>query len=215
MWEGLRLGPNVGKAAEEWIESPRLFATVAQVLRIHSITDTADVSDLVQEVRIALWEHGLAEQVGSAWIVKVARNKGVDLLRARRREERTKQALLDPALPNREADLDLLFHARASALSSRLRAFYEPHYVLALSEREVAAQLGICRASVGWLDACCRRALLGEKQSAEPDPRRRLVEAIVAIPFDDRLQTIRLPSSDRAVSRPSGRGSTPACANPK
>ena len=162
-----------GTPAEEWIGSPRLLATVAQVLRTHGITDEADVSDLVQEVRIALWAHGLAGRVGSAWIANVARNKCIDLLRARGREQRTRQALIDPVPPTREAELDCLFHARASTLSSRLRTFYELHYLQALSEREVAARLGICRASVRWLDHCCRRELLGDLQPADQRPRIR------------------------------------------
>jgi RNA polymerase sigma factor (sigma-70 family) len=162
------LDPELGTPAGEWIESSRLDAAVAQVLRIQGVTDDADVSDLAQEVRIALWEHGLAQRVGIAWITRVARNKCIDLLRNRDRAKQAEQALvvLQPLI--READLDHLFHARASGLSPRLRSFYELHYVQALTEREVATKLGICRASVRWLDHCCRRELLGDRPLADP-----------------------------------------------
>jgi len=53
----------------------------------------------------------------------------------------------------------LLLHARVAELPARLREFYDLRYVQGWSERELVARLGLCRASVRWLDYTCRRAI--------------------------------------------------------
>jgi DNA-binding transcriptional regulator LsrR (DeoR family) len=52
-------------------------------------------------------------------------------------------------------------NARVGELPRRLHEFYELRYHEGLSERELARRLHLCRASVRWLDRCCRQTLLG------------------------------------------------------
>jgi DNA-directed RNA polymerase specialized sigma24 family protein len=71
--------------------------------------------------------------------------------------------------PDHDLELDHLLHVRVARLSASLRKFYELHYIQGLSEREIARSLGLCRASVRWLDRCCRRELAGQG-SLSPRP---------------------------------------------
>src|SRR6202158_3788353 len=55
-------GPKGYPTTAEWLESPYLLQAVEQAASRHGLTD-ACFQDLVQEVRIALWELGLAVRV--------------------------------------------------------------------------------------------------------------------------------------------------------
>ena len=126
-----------------------------------------DAEDLLQEIRIALWEAG-QELVGAAWVARVASHKAVDLVRRRVRARahlRTYMALQEGRRP--EPEVGLLLQARVAELPARLREFYDLRYVQGWSERELAVRLGLCRASVRWLDCTCRRAIY-----APPSPSR-------------------------------------------
>ncbi|MDQ6891114.1 MAG: sigma-70 family RNA polymerase sigma factor [Acidobacteriota bacterium] len=119
-------------------------------------------SELLQEVRIALWQHGLEVPVGFAWVARVTVNKAVDLVR-RRTRQRAHDELLAYVQDRSPGDQELayLLQARVEQLPPRLRAFYELHYQEGLSERDIAQRLGTCRASVRWLDHQCRKQILG------------------------------------------------------
>ncbi len=136
----------------------RLVATVAAHYRL----DGQEAADVLQETRIALWQLGPAVQVSRAWVLRTARNKAVDLvrtkIRARARERAFTRLEIERA---RDPDLKHLLHARVAKLPARLRGFYDLHYTAGWSEREIATHLGLCRASVRWLDRCCRRYVAG------------------------------------------------------
>jgi DNA-directed RNA polymerase specialized sigma24 family protein len=154
-------GPIGSPTTAEWLESPFLEQAAAQAARHYGLED-ASLPDLVQEVRIALWEAGLDVHVGAAWVHCVARNKAVDLVRVRLRSRAHDQALaavLARAGPNLE--LEHLLRAKAGTLPSKLLEVFDLHYQQGFSEREIARRLGICRASVRWLDHCCRGILSG------------------------------------------------------
>jgi RNA polymerase sigma factor (sigma-70 family) len=150
-------------SAEVWIDSPALVALLIRVAAHHRI-GSADLDDLAQETRIALWEAG-NEVVGAAWVLQVASNKAVDLIRRRARAVARDQTFstLNKGRPS-EPEITLLLHARVAALPPQIREFYELHYVQGWSEREIAAQLGKCRASIRWLDHRCRQSIIGEGQ---------------------------------------------------
>jgi RNA polymerase sigma-70 factor (ECF subfamily) len=134
---------------------PRLVEHVAY----HYAIAGADLEDLIQETRIALWEAG-TKVVRVSWVLRVARNKAIDLVRRTKRIRAREQSygrLRTVSGP--EPDVEHLLRARVALLPRRLRKFYELHYVEGWSEREIAARLGICRASVRWLDHCCRRTI--------------------------------------------------------
>ena len=144
-----------------WIDSPALVGLVTRVAARYGIA-ADDLPDLVQETRIALWEVGSDGPPSAALTLCVATNKAVDLVRSmvRRRARDRAAALSAPGVPG-DAELRHLLNARVDELPRRLHDFYELRYHQGLSEREIARSLGLCRASVRWLDRRCRRSLLG------------------------------------------------------
>ncbi|HZI67003.1 MAG TPA: sigma-70 family RNA polymerase sigma factor [Thermoanaerobaculia bacterium] len=144
-----------------WIDSPALVGLVSRVAAHYGIA-AADVPDLVQETRIALWEVGSEAPPSSALMARVATNKAVDLLRNLvRRRTRDRAAALNALGAPENAELRHLLNARVDELPRQLHEFYELRYHQGMSEREIARSLGLCRASVRWLDRRCRRSLLG------------------------------------------------------
>jgi RNA polymerase sigma factor (sigma-70 family) len=150
-------------STEDWLASPYLDRMVARIAGQHGVP-AAELPDVIQETRIALWQAGL-NSVSAALIVTIARNKAVDLVRslARRRARRRAAGLL-AATPEVDAELHHLLSLRVAALPQRLREFYELHYEQGLSEREIARAWGLCRASVRWLDHRFRDRLLGARE---------------------------------------------------
>jgi RNA polymerase sigma factor (sigma-70 family) len=148
--------------AGEWLDAPALSRIVTGIVRRYGL-DRGELPDLLQETRIALWGLGLHMNVSVAWVVQVATNKAVDLLRrtVRRRTRDQAYAQLSESGATMDAELQHLLHGRIAELSLRLRNFYSLHYQEGWSERELARRLGICRASVRWLDQGCRKRIFG------------------------------------------------------
>jgi RNA polymerase sigma factor (sigma-70 family) len=145
-----------------WLEAPELGELVAQIATRYHVAP-ADIQDLVQETRIALWKLGPEAQVSSAWVIRTATNKVVDHVRSRLRARVREKTFAGLALGgSRDPDLEHLLRAHLATLPLGQRQFYELYYVWGMSEREVARELGMCRASVRWLDRCCLRAIAGE-----------------------------------------------------
>src|SRR5712692_6268184 len=146
-----------GTTTGEWLESPYLGRVAARVAHEYGL-GADDLADLSQELRIALWEQGLATKVSAAWVFRVASHKAVDLLRQLVRTRRRDGAFMTiAARPCHDLEIDHLLHAKAASLPPKLKAFYALHYQQGLSEREIGRRLGMCRASVRWLDHCCRK----------------------------------------------------------
>lgn len=147
-------------SCEGWMDSAELADIVSGVaFRIGVLTQ--DVPDLLQEVRIALWRLSPETLINRVWVAHTAAHKAVDWLRATaKRRAREEIFAFSFAGPVRSPDVPLLLNSRAAHLPSPLRGFYVLHYVLGLSEREISLRLGICRASVRWMDRRCK-ALLG------------------------------------------------------
>jgi len=149
-------------ACAEWLDSARLGQVAARVAYQRGL-GRDDLADLIQEIRIALWEAGPKVQVAEAWLHQVAHHKAVDLIRERgRRRQRDREVRYSRDQPTAaRAELDHLLHVRVAGLPVRLRQFYALRYENGFTEREIAVSLGVCRASVRWLDRCCRRHLAG------------------------------------------------------
>jgi len=153
-----------GTTPGEWLESPYLGRVAARVAQEYGLRPD-DLPDLLQELRIALWKQGLDQRVGEAWVVRVTRHKAVDLLRQRMRTRRRDGVFTTiAARPWHDPEIDHLLHAKAESLPPKLKAFYALHYQLGLSEREIGRRLGICRASVRWLDHCCRQFVAADRR---------------------------------------------------
>lgn len=164
MWD-----ERVGSATvEEWLVSPYLRRAAARVAHQYGLGED-DLADLLQELRIALWQAGPGTRFGPAWIFQVATHKVIDVIRRRSIARRRDRAFADLPAPASDSELGHLLHARVSELPPRLQQFYRLHYEEGWSEREIADRLGICRASVRWLDHCCRR----EVTATEINERRR------------------------------------------
>jgi RNA polymerase sigma factor (sigma-70 family) len=169
-------------SAEDWLASPYLDRLVARVASSHSVP-AAELQDLIQETRIALWRAGLESPVSAALVVSIARNKAVDVVRhlARRRAKRREAGFL-PTAPEVDAELHHLLSLRIAALPLRLREFYRMHYVQGLSEREIGRAWGLCRASVRWLDRRCRNRLAGAREPSMTSPHTPKAERVVSSP---------------------------------
>ncbi len=158
-------------SAREWLEEPDLSRLVNRVAARYGI-GPADLQDLLQETRIALWEAESTATFGSAWVWRVASNKAVSLVRKVTRARARDRILAFSYEPNRrDPELEPLLRARITDLPTELREFYDLHYVQGWSERETASRLNLCRASVRWLDHRCRRAITGPR----PNGLRRAV----------------------------------------
>lgn len=155
------LGTCFVASAKDWLASPVLDRLVARVASQYGLA-VDDLPDLVQETRIALWELGLDLPVSASLVLRVASNKAIDLIRRRvRRRARDRVAALVVLPREDDAELRHLLNVQVDALPNRLQHFYELHYNQGLSERETARALGICRASVRWLDRQFRRLMAG------------------------------------------------------
>lgn len=154
-------GPE-GSPVVDWLESPYLTRIGARIAHQYGLRSD-ELTELIQELRIAVWQAGAGTRVNPAWLFRVAQHKAVDVVRSRARERRHESSLAATAAarPEHDWELDYLLHARAQEMPQRLREFYEMHYRLGLSEREIAKSLGLCRSSVRWLDRCCRRYVNG------------------------------------------------------
>lgn len=154
-----------GLSTAQWLESASLVRLVNRVAK-HRGLALAEVPDLLQEVRIALWGAGPSQHVQVAWIASTASHKAVDACRRLARSRaRDRAAAVQRQRHEEISDLRHLLSAKACLLPPRLRRFYELHYIQGWSEREIVRRFRICRASVRWLDELCRRRLLGSTRS--------------------------------------------------
>jgi RNA polymerase sigma factor (sigma-70 family) len=145
-----------------WLESPylsRIASRVAYQFRLPA----QDAPDLLQEVRLALWQAGPETIVNATWVFHTANHKAADLVRRRARIARENAPLTrDPPLEDGAGPaLRHLLRARAALLPGRIHAFYMLRYEEGLSQREIAARMGICRGSVRCLDRQCLRMVKG------------------------------------------------------
>jgi RNA polymerase sigma factor (sigma-70 family) len=158
------MGFGGAASADDWLASPYLDQIGRNVARRHGLAPE-DLPDLLQEIRIALWEAGLDARLGSPWVLRVASNKAVDLVRLRARVRAVQSIAVEAvASGTSQEELGHLLNAKVDSLPRRLRRFYDLHYRLGLSEREIARRIGVSRASVRWLDHCCRRIITGRAQ---------------------------------------------------
>ena len=156
-------------AVGDWLEAPLLEPVVSRIAA-HIGIGAQEVPDLVQEVRIALWEKGLDVRIGLGFVIRVATNKAIDLIReqARCRVRDRGIAMLGPIV-NRNDELRRLLQAEVSLLPRKLRLFVDLHYGRGLSEREIGRRWHLCRGSVRWLD---RQSIRFMRDGSDEPPTR-------------------------------------------
>jgi RNA polymerase sigma factor (sigma-70 family) len=146
-------------SVRRWLASPYLQRLAWRIAHQYHLSNE-DVPVLIQELRLALWKAGPAAQVNLRWIAQTASHKAVDFLRRRMRDPLPMPEDIDlPGGKEDRAELLCLLHTRVARLPVRLRRFYRLRYQQGLSQREIAAKQGICRASVRCLDNQCVRWL--------------------------------------------------------
>src|SRR5580765_2982319 len=104
-----------------WLESPylsRIASRVAYQFRLPA----QDAPDLLQEVRLALWQAGPETIVNATWVFHTANHKAADLVRRRARIARENAPLTrDPPLEDgADPALRHLLRARAALLPGRI-----------------------------------------------------------------------------------------------
>lgn len=144
--------------AREWLESARLPSIARRVASGHALS-RGDLPDLLQEIRIALWQAGMDHPINATWLFRTASHKAIDFRRkklthpdALELTEDLVQKSLDPELVN-------LLRARAAGLSQSLREFYALRYEEGLSQRVVGKRMGLCRSSIRLLERRCLVAM--------------------------------------------------------
>jgi RNA polymerase sigma factor (sigma-70 family) len=152
-----------GVTVTEWLESPYLARVAIRVASQHGLRPD-DIEDLLQELRLALWKAGPDRIVNATWIYHTANHRAVELWKLRAYKEEIRSSC-DTCVASQTSDEEivLLLRAQVARLPTRLREFYALRYTEALSEREVADRLGVCRASVRWMDGRCQK-IIGRRQ---------------------------------------------------
>lgn len=146
------------RTAAEWLASQELKPLITRIVRSHGLT-SQDADDVLQETLISLLRAGLHVRASRAWICAVAARRSIDANRRRTSRLERERAYSRIRTPSETGDLLHLLYARVAGLPQREQAVFELHYRQGLTEREVAAKLGISRASVRRLDDLCRNSL--------------------------------------------------------
>ena len=125
-----------------------LFGLVLRILR-----DRSEAEEVLQEVFFSVWSkaasYNSALGVPAAWLVRLARNRAIDRVRANRVRERTREAVGEPMAGNspekaaeesqqREGVLRAL-----GCLPDEQRVLIEQAYYSGLTQSELAARFGL------------------------------------------------------------------------
>jgi DNA-directed RNA polymerase specialized sigma24 family protein len=151
--------PSGQSTVVEWLDSPYLQRVASRVAYEYGLP-SQEVSDLFQELRLALWLAGPATTVNVTWVFRTAYHKASDAAARLRRATRQTTPVASGGTRG-DPDISHLLHSRASRLPDKLRAFYALRYREGLSQREIAARMHLCRSSVRWLDAQCTKLMKG------------------------------------------------------
>jgi len=126
------------------------------VARRHSLSPN-DLPDLLQEIRIALWEAGIDRAINVSWVFHTANHKVVDLERQNHSSNAEPDGNRTVSCQGQDPELLHLLRACAGGLPAPLDKFYELRYEQGLSQRATAARMGLDRSSIQRMDRHCRR----------------------------------------------------------
>jgi RNA polymerase sigma-70 factor (ECF subfamily) len=151
--------------------SRQLYNLILRILR-----DPGQAEDVLQEVFVALWTrvHTYEPSLGSpaAWLVRIARNRAIDRLRAAGTRTRTAEAIEVPSIewttPEDRASAGEQGRVIASALDAlpvEQRSLIEDAYFLGLTHTELASRHGL---PLGTVKTRIRSGLQMLRQSLAP-----------------------------------------------
>ena len=143
-----------------------LFGLILRILR-----DRGEAEEVLQEVFLAVWNRAETYNVtlGSpaGWLVRIARNRGIDRLRARDVRDRTVDAIRPlPAAESPESQAARSEQQRAvtralDSLPAEQRELIEHAYFLGLTHSELAARFGM---PLGTVKTKIRTGMLALRQ---------------------------------------------------
>jgi RNA polymerase sigma-70 factor, ECF subfamily len=142
------------------------------ILRI--VRNASEAEEVLQDVFLQVWKRAetfnarLGSPVG--WLVRIARNRAIDRLRASRVNMRTLEAPPPPASENPEARAELSEQQRAleralDALSAEERQLLEHAYFLGLTQSELAERFGL---PLGTVKTRMRTAMMTLRRELQP-----------------------------------------------
>ncbi len=149
-----------------------LFGLVLRILR-----DRGEAEEVLQEVFLSVWSkaasYNPALGVPAAWLVRLARNRAIDRLRANRVRERTHDAVDEPGAADSPEVAAAHDQQRAGiqraldGLPSEQRVLIEHAYFLGLTHAELAARFGLPLGTVKTRIRTGMMALRGQLASYE------------------------------------------------
>ncbi len=154
-----------------------LFTTIQKILN-----DRCDAEEVLQEVMQSLWGKAHLYHPGRGrpvtWLSSTARNRAIDRLRAKKRQAKLKNALVETSgLPQREttpvsgpeaaARRDTCRAVRSAVLelTNIQREVIEKVYFDGMSQQEIADELG---EPLGTVKARIRRGLASLRKTVDP-----------------------------------------------
>ena len=125
-----------------------LFGLVLRIVR-----DRGTAEEVLQEVFLSVWSkatsYNPALGIPAAWLVRLARNRAIDRLRANRVRERTRDAADEPMAADTPEKAAVQSEQRAGilraigCLTHEQRVLIEGAYYGGLTQSELAAQFGL------------------------------------------------------------------------
>ena len=164
-----RLGHHDEKAMEDIF---RRYSGPVYSVALRVLHDTGQAEDVLQEVFLQLWRNpdAFVQDRGSlgAWLVVVARNRSIDLLRRRKPSDSVEDVILaSPVNVASEAERNIMMEKvrRVIAdLPAEQRKSLELAYFEGLSHSEIALRTGD---PLGTVKTRIRQALMGLRKAFE------------------------------------------------
>jgi len=164
-----RLGQHDEKAMEDIF---RRYSGPVYSVALRVLHDTGQAEDVLQEVFLQLWRNpdAFVQNRGSlgAWLVVVARNRSIDLLRRRKPSDSVEDVILaSPVNVASEAERNIMMEKVRRVISdlpAEQRKSLELAYFEGLSHSEIALRTGD---PLGTVKTRIRQALIGLRKAFE------------------------------------------------
>jgi RNA polymerase sigma-70 factor (ECF subfamily) len=164
-----RLGQHDEKAMEDIF---RRYSGPVYSVALRVLHDTGQAEDVLQEVFLQLWRNpdAFVQNRGSlgAWLVVVARNRSIDLLRRRKPSDSVEDVILaSPVNVASEAERNIMMEKVRRVIADlpvEQRKSLEPAYFEGLSHSEIALRTGD---PLGTVKTRIRQALIGLRKAFE------------------------------------------------